>query len=162
MSDVPDDVALLRLAWHPADFENDCLLGSHFSSDDLEPANDRDNNPRYLSVDQRLNLIKDSVDSRIEHQQSGNKRIECRREEARFVEYRCGHVNSLIDAALRRPFKVKEEPLEENPGHCGIHNIVGRNLATKGARRRYVQELRTLLIQDCKHLVHKYEDIFPE
>lgn len=162
MSDVCDDVALLRLAWHPADFEGGCLLGSHFSSDDLEPTKDANKKLRYLSVDQKLKLIKESVDSRIQHQQRDNKRIELQREEARFVEYQCAHINALIDSSLRKPLKVREEPLKENPGHCGIHNTVGPTINTKSARRRYVQELRTLLVQNCRHSIHTYVDIFPE
>lgn len=180
---ISEDLRLVRLVWHPAHFDGEKLIGSAFDSADLIPCPDKHGNKRYLSLDEKSRISKPSVDWRIENQQKGEKREKCRREEARFAEFLCGHIVNAVDSDGIFPFSVTEIPLEhcpetgspENPAHCGIHQITEKTKSPQSENsetqptsghakkqrinRDYIEELRTILLK--LHIsVMKYSDLF--
>ncbi|MCA3442064.1 MAG: hypothetical protein INF52_01645 [Rhodobacter sp.] len=159
---VGDDVILLRMVWHPADFEGGELVGSAFESADLRPDNDQDGLPRYLSSDRQDDLRKESIDSRITYQQRDGRDVEKRKSEAHFVEFKVGTLRYAEDDAGDRPFGITSEPIiPENPGHCAIRNVSGKGASRKSkADKQYIEELRSMLLEK-KLAVCGYADLFP-
>ena len=159
MEALDDDVAVLKMVWHPAHFESDKLSGAAFERKDLIPEVDKESGlPRFVSVDEKSCVRLAAVDERIEKQ--GAKDPE-RRKEARFAEYVCGDIRRLVDELGDRPLDVRPERIiPENPAHCGIHNVSTRDRSTK-QRRVYVDELRSLLVSSCSFVILTYHDVFP-
>jgi hypothetical protein len=148
---VPDDVHLLRLAWHPAHFPNDELDPAlAFDSADL-----RGDNGRFLSVD-RLDLVSQrAVDARIEQLKKDGKDERLKRREAKFINFNCGELRAASDADGMKPFQITTEEEEDNAAHCAVRNISGKRNPS------YINELRTILVSRIQEYM-SYSDIFNE
>ena len=166
---IGHEVVLLRMVWHPVHFPNGELIASAFESSDLRPDRDRDDRPRYISVDRQDDLRKQSIDWRIAYQQRDGRDEQENRKEVRFIEFLCGEILTATDDSGTQPFAVTTEPvlamengMPENPGHCAIRNVSGKGGDKKKAEdRTYVEELRTILMR-LKRRITNYEDVFPE
>jgi hypothetical protein len=152
-----DEVAVLKMVWHPAYFDNNRLSAAAFRKDDLIPAiNKHTGKPDFVSVDQRSCVEKRAVDDRIEKQ--GAKDPECRKE-ARFAEYLCRTIRKMRDQEGEHPLDVLPERIPENKAHCGIHNV-SKQARSNRERRDYADELRSLLIEEGSHTILTYEEVF--
>ena len=160
MDDTPlaSDVALLKLAWHPAHFDNDVLSPAAFERSDLIPDIDKaSGKPRFVSVDEKSIVGRGVVDERIEKQGAKNPE---KRKEARFAEYICGIIRGLQDETGDHPLDVRPDRLPENDAHCGIHNVSTVNRSNRD-RRDYADELRSLLIAEGVYVTRTYDEVFP-
>lgn len=155
---MDDEAAVLKMAWHPAHFDNDRLSAAAFERSDLIPMTDKQNRPRFVSVDEKSCVVRAAVDDRIETQ--GAKDPD-RRKEARFAEYLCGTVREMKDEAGEYPLEVFPERLPENHAHCGIHNV-SKTARSNSKRRDYADELRSLLLEKGKYQILTYSMVFPD
>lgn len=153
---LDDEVAVLKMAWHPAHFDNDRLSPAAFERSDLIPNNDKEGRPRFVSVDEKWCIDKTAVDDRIEKQ--GAKDPEDRKD-ARFAEYICRTVREMKDQAGEHPLEVLPQRLPENDAHCGIHNVSKTGRSNR-KRRDYADELRSLLIEEGKYEILTYDMVF--
>jgi hypothetical protein len=153
---LDDEVAVLKMAWHPAHFDNDKLSSAAFERKDLIPDNDEKGGPRFVSVDEKSCIVQEVVDDRIQNQ--GARKPE-ERKDARFAEYLCRTVRNMKDEAGEHPLNVTPERLQENPAHCGIHNVSKTGRSNK-KRRDYADELRSLLIEEGKYGILSYDMVF--
>ncbi len=162
---IKDNTEVLRLVWHPAHFQNGKLIGSAFDSSDLRPDTNKKGEKRYISVDERTRISKESVDSTISRQQRNDLKEQCQRFEARFARFRCGDLRRCSSTNGLKLFEVTHEPIfsgkhngsreiPENKAHCAIRNVSGCR------KRSRIDELRTALLKNCKQ-IHPYDDIFP-
>ncbi|WP_162620463.1 hypothetical protein [Limimaricola cinnabarinus] len=145
----PSDVDLHRLCWEPDDFDNGEPTTAAFPRSDLSG--------RYLSVDRMDTLVPQAVRS-IAAQQRENAQSESNdfdREDAMSLILDCQSIRVAVDRDGGRPFAVKPQWLEENPAHCGVHNVSGK----KG--KGYVNHLRSLLLLRVIR-VARTEDILGE
>ena len=62
---LSDEVAVLKLAWHSAHFDNGRLSAVAFARDDLIPAKENQGKPRFVSVDEKSCVEQTAVDDRI-------------------------------------------------------------------------------------------------
>lgn len=154
---MANDVAILKMAWHPAHFDDDRLSPAAFERNDLIPTNDKEGRPRFVSVDEKSCVERRAVDDRIEKQ--GAKNPEGRKN-AYFAEYLCRTVRAMRDEAGEHPLDVRPERIPENNAHCGIHNVSPISKSNR-ERRDYADELRSLLIEQGTHVVLPYEKVFP-
>lgn len=152
-----EEVAVLKMAWHPAHFDNDRLSPAAFERSDLIPNNDKEGRPRFVSVDEKSCIDKTAVDDRIKSQ--GAKDSE-HRKDARFAEYICRTIREMKDQAGERPLEVLPQRLPENDAHCGIHNV-SKTERSNSKRRDYADELRSLLIEEGKYEILTYDIVFP-
>ncbi|MFO1210539.1 MAG: hypothetical protein U1E40_15175 [Amaricoccus sp.] len=153
---MDDEVAVLKMAWHPAHFDNDRLSSAAFERSDLIPDNDEEGRPRFVSVDEKSCIVQAAVDDRIQNQ--GARKPEDRKD-ARFAEYLCRTVRNMKDEAGEHPLEVTPERLQENPAHCGIRNV-SRTERSNRKRRDYADELRSLLIEEGKYEILSYDMVF--
>lgn len=160
--------AFLRLVWNPAHFVGEKLQGTAFSSDDLLGRPDSDGQSRYLSVDSRDEVVKDSVDWRISWQRRDGKAEANHRHEARFVVFEGRAVRELTCPANGPLFDVTREPLAEgadgpgspaNPAHCGIRNVSDISGMSKGQQRARVDYMRVKLLK-AKAAIQSYDEVF--
>ena len=137
----PDNVNLLRLTWHPVDFDkNGKVKACAFPRADLKGQEDR-----YLSVD-RQDLCDVAVQCAILAAQQVRRPYD--RQLGFAVPVLCGAVREFSDDAGIRPFSVSVEPvpaddanaIPANPAHCRVDNVSGKNT------NDYIDELRTALI----------------
>lgn len=153
-----DEVAVLKMAWHPAHFDKGRLSAAAFRKDDLIPKiNKETGKPDFVSVDERSCVEQQAVDDRIAKQ--GAKRPEELRE-ARFVEYTCRTIRQMRDREGEHPLEVRPERIPENNAHCGIHNTSKKD-RSNNQRKVYAEELRALLIEEGTHLILTYDQVFP-
>ena len=156
---LADDVALLKMAWHPAHFDNGVLSAAAFDRGDLIPEADKETGePRYISVDEKSIVDQKAVDERIRNQGVKDPAM---RKEARFAEYLCCVIHGMQDEAGEYPLQVRPERLRENNAHCGIHNVSKAERSNR-QRRDYVDELRSLLIARGVYTTLTYDEVFPE
>ena len=156
---LADDAYVLKMAWHPADFDNGTLSAAAFRRGDLLPEIDRESGrPAFVSVDEKSCVVRAAVDDRIARQGAKDP---INRADAKFVEYLCLTVRQMRDEIGNNPLDVRPERLPENEAHCGIHNVstVERSLRE---RKAYVDELRSLLIEEGTHIIRAYQDVFTE
>lgn len=124
----PDHVNLIRLVWHPGQYDNGELTPAAIENRDLRPGS-------FVSVD-REDMFNEGVVRARALKQQGNINQAKNRRSALLFSLPCGGVRVAQDSNGTFPFSVTSEPLPENPAHCGIHNISGRT------DRAYFNELR--------------------
>lgn len=133
---IDDEEELHRLVWSPDDFDGDQLLSSAFRKADLSGKAGR-----YLSVSS-VTLLDRAAEVAIAEAQSAKADGKTFfRERACSALLHCGTVRAAFDRDGERPFEVSEEPLPENPAHCGIRNITGKSSGS------YLNHLRILLVE---------------
>lgn len=129
--DPPDLVNLIKLVWHPDDFDADGnLQGTAFSRRDLEGGS------RYVSVD-RSDLHDPAVFVSIAKKQQPKSE---NRETARRAHMSCKDVRQVKDSEGIAPLVVTGQAIGHHQAHCGISNHSGK----KG--EAYVDQIRTLLV----------------
>lgn len=153
---MEDEVAVLKMAWHPAHFDNDRLSPAAFARKDLIPENDKEGRPRFVSVDEKSCIVRVAVDDRIKNQGANDPEG---RKNAQFAEYLCRTVRAMKDEAGEHPLDVTPERLQENPAHCGIHNV-SKTCRSNKKRSDYADELRSLLIEEGKYEILSYDMVF--
>lgn len=160
---IEGDQNIYRLVWHSFDFEADgSLKGAAFTSADLRPALEEDGTPKFVSTDQVSKISKLSVDWRIQAQQADGKRERLERNEAKFVEFNCAELRSVMKDE-KRQFEVTSEPeiaeadgpgSPENPAHCALRHISG------STGKSHIGYLRTQLLKHMRGIL-SYETVFP-
>lgn len=138
---------LHRLIWSPDDIGDDGqLLTSAFPRRDLEGGD------RYLSVDRSDILTLEAIRSvALEQNERANGETTFR-ETPHSALLDWANVLELRDDKGVKPFTVTDEPLPNNPAHCGLRNQTG----SKG--KGYVNQLRILLV-DAVEKICELEDL---
>ena len=131
----PSALTLHRMVWHP-----DCYDQGELTSSGAFPSQDL-NGTRFISVDREDLFDQESLILRAKAQQSKADGQRTIRSEARVVDLPCGAVRETLDASGDRPFMVTSEPEPDNPAHCGIWNVSGKN------SRSYIHQIRARLMQ---------------
>jgi len=157
---VVDDVDLLRIAFHPADFDTRTgrLKDSHFRRGELLAQPGSDGKPGYVSVNRRDRLMQAEIDHVIHGMTKDGQREKRKRHEDRFAVLSCQDVWESEAPQGIRPFAVKDETEENNAAHCGIHNVA--ELPPEEELDAYVDDLRTAL-GDAVRTVETYTQTFP-
>ena len=132
---------LHRLIWSPDDIDEEVgLLPSAFPKQDLEGGE------RYLSVDRTDRILFSSLRSLADSQQARANGSTTFREQPHSALLDWDHILGVKDEDGNKPFAVTDEPLPENPAHCGLRNQTGRK------SRGYLQQLRALLVLNTEHI----------
>lgn len=164
---VSDDVLLLRMVWHPSHFSieeetgREELSGAAFDSADLLGNPDRDGNPRYLSVDDKQLVTKESVDSNITKQQAHGKEERLNRHIPRFACVYAGRVRQCPVEEDGQFFDFTREPIEAaddcpaNPAHCALRTcqVDEYQQMKRPAQTLAVQKMRTELLQAVESVI---------
>lgn len=169
---VLDEVTLLRLVWHPFHFGEDGeLLATAFDSSDILALPDKDEQPRYISVDDIELVSQASVDWRIRWQQRDGRREALRRFDAKFVQFTAGRLRECHDTDGHLLFELTREPLAEgedgpespeNPAHCAVrtNDPLRYSQLPEKKRKQAVMRIRTQLMKAFTDIITSNQ-LFP-
>ncbi|WP_289155604.1 hypothetical protein [uncultured Salipiger sp.] len=156
---------MLRLVWHPSQYQDGKILPAAFERSDLIARDER-----YLSVDDLGLLSRESVDWRIAWQQRDGRDEKLGRADALFAQFSARRLRDCLYRDNSPLFNVTREPtLKEedgpgspaNPAHCGVRTIEPGRFQElgKGAQNIAVERMRTELVKAIDG-IHQYEDVF--
>lgn len=129
----PDEIDLLRLMWHPDDFEGEAVKPTAFPRSELIGQHGK-----YVSTDRRDWSRRAVMEATAKRQQMQADGVDRLRHSPYVVPLPCGDVRRLtVDDQFA--LGVKPYPLAENEAHCGIESIIGK------IGRGVVDELRNKL-----------------
>lgn len=152
------------MLWHPEHFHGDELQPSAFKTEDLLGRPGTNGKPRSVSLDQRDNISKESVDWRINRQSA---KCPDRRITPLFAEMEAAEIVKSCGADGLEMFSLYHDPLEfneetgepANPSHYGLRSSI-TSFSEPKHERAHISALRAKLFEiGARRLT--YDDIFP-